>query len=166
MADIVEKLRVKAGMLLMGEPIAFGSDAKVMNEAADEIERMRVELSERCPVDAMDRGMSHVEAAVWNVWGDRCPDFEPECPCCRAWAEFDQNAKLRAENEFFKQVNHIVHEANYAQLAENAKLRAALDAWADACRVDVTMEGPCFRGIERSAAAKAWKATLDALEGK
>lgn len=40
--------------------------------------------------------MSPVEAAVYHVWGERCPDFEPECLTCRAWAEYDENAKLRA----------------------------------------------------------------------
>lgn len=64
--------------------------------AHHEIERLQTALNARCPVDAMDRGMSPVEAAVYHVWGERCPDFEPECLTCRAWAEYDENAKLRA----------------------------------------------------------------------
>jgi hypothetical protein len=24
-------------------------------------------------------------------YGPRCPDFEPDCPCCAAWAFFDRN---------------------------------------------------------------------------
>lgn len=31
-----------------------------------------------------------LEEAIREYWGERCPDFEPGCPCCRAWAEFDQ----------------------------------------------------------------------------
>lgn len=26
---------------------------------------------------------------IANYWGPRCPDFEPDCPCCKAWAAFD-----------------------------------------------------------------------------
>ena len=31
-----------------------------------------------------------LEEAISEYFGKRCPDFEPGCPCCRAWAEFDQ----------------------------------------------------------------------------
>lgn len=33
---------------------------------------------------------SLVEEAIQEHWGERCPDFEPGCPCCRAWAEYDK----------------------------------------------------------------------------
>jgi len=23
-------------------------------------------------------------------WGEKCPDYEPECPCCRAWKMFEK----------------------------------------------------------------------------
>ena len=61
-----------------------------------EVERLRAALGDRCPVDAMDRGMTPVEAAVYHVWGERCPDFEPDCMTCRAWAELDRTAAIRA----------------------------------------------------------------------
>lgn len=64
--------------------------------AHHEIERLQTALNARCPVDAMDRGMSPVEAAVYHVWGERCPDFEPECLTCKAWAEYDEIERLRA----------------------------------------------------------------------
>lgn len=38
--------------------------------------------------DMVERSL--VAEAVAEHWGERCPDFEPGCPCCRAWAEFDQ----------------------------------------------------------------------------
>lgn len=41
MTDIVERLRIKADMILMCEKIKFGSDAAVMQDAAVEIERLR-----------------------------------------------------------------------------------------------------------------------------
>lgn len=31
--------------------------------------------------------------AIISFYGERCPDFEPECPCCKVWAEYD---RLRA----------------------------------------------------------------------
>ena len=37
--------------------------------------------------------------AIREHWGERCPDFDPECWCCRAWAEYDEITRLRAENE-------------------------------------------------------------------
>lgn len=39
---------------------------------------------------------SLLEEAIQEHFGERCPDFEPGCPCCRAWAEFDEIERLRA----------------------------------------------------------------------
>lgn len=38
--DLPKRLRIMAGMLAMCERIAFGSDSAIMDEAADEIERL------------------------------------------------------------------------------------------------------------------------------
>lgn len=43
--------------------------------------------------DIVERSL--VAEAVAEHWGERCPDFESGCPCCRAWAEFDQIERLR-----------------------------------------------------------------------
>jgi len=40
-----------------------------------------------------------VAKAITEVFGERCPDFEPECHCCKAWAEFDRITTLEAELE-------------------------------------------------------------------
>src|SRR5690606_22933224 len=46
------------------------------------------------------RPMSDLVAkAITEVFGERCPDFEPECHCCKAWAEFDRITTLEAELE-------------------------------------------------------------------
>ena len=50
--------------------------------------------------------------------------------------------------------------------AENEKLRAALELYRDAVRIDATMEGPKFMGANSSALKRAWDADLAALEGK
>ena len=49
--------------------------------------------------------------AIRDYLGERCSDFDPGCLCCRAWAEYDEIARLRAENERLR-----------------AALRAAFDA--------------------------------------
>lgn len=49
---------------------------------------------------------------------------------------------------------------------ENMRLRAALELYRDAVRIDATMEGPKFMGANSSALKRAWDADLAALEGK
>jgi hypothetical protein len=44
--DITARLRTMSGMLQMGERIAYGSDAALMREAADEIASLRVQLDQ------------------------------------------------------------------------------------------------------------------------
>lgn len=46
------------------------------------------------------RGMTglgrRIEEAIKAHWGDRCPDFGPDCPTCQAWAEYDALRTARA----------------------------------------------------------------------
>ena len=49
---------------------------------------------------------------------------------------------------------------------ESMKLRAALELYRDAVRIDATMEGPKFMGANSSALKRAWDADRAALEGK
>ena len=41
-----EQLRIKAGVMQMGEKIAWGSDTALMEQAADEIDRLGAELAQ------------------------------------------------------------------------------------------------------------------------
>lgn len=50
--------------------------------------------------------------------------------------------------------------------AENERLRAALDLYREAVRIDATMESPKFMGSNASALKRAWDADRAALEGK
>ena len=34
--------------------------------------------------------MKLIKHAIKEYYGKRCPDFEPECVVCQAWAEFDE----------------------------------------------------------------------------
>jgi hypothetical protein len=40
-----------------------------------------------------------MEAEVTEYWGPRCPDYEPECPCCKAWAHFDKTGEVLKVDE-------------------------------------------------------------------
>ena len=70
--------------------------------------------------------------AIREYWGERCPDFEPGCPCCRAWIEYDEITRLRADNE---------------------RLRAALKEIADFHTWEDISNEECMRDIARAALA-------------
>ena len=52
--------------------------------------------------------------AITEAFGERCEDFEPDCWCCRAWAELDDltaapaEARDKALEEAAKQVDYSV----------------------------------------------------------
>ena len=48
--------------------------------------------------------------------------------------------------------------------AENERLRAALEAWNHAVRIDVLMEGPRYMGVSGEAGKRAWEMTRAALK--
>ena len=84
---------------------------------------------------------------------------------------------LRAENERLRTYAlkaFTVIEAEFWQqnsdlgkaLLENEKLRAVLELYREAVRIDATMEGPKFMGSNTSALKRAWDADLAALGGK
>ena len=38
--------------------------------------------------------MKLIKEAVKEYYGKRCPDFEPECVVCQAWAEYDKAKQM------------------------------------------------------------------------
>lgn len=38
-----------------------------------------------------------VAEAITKYWGDRCSNYEPNCPCCEAWAKYDAMTSTSAE---------------------------------------------------------------------
>lgn len=41
--------------------------------------------------DAAADAIRQMVSPVWiEFYGERCPEFEPECLCCRKWAELDK----------------------------------------------------------------------------
>ena len=43
--------------------------------------------------------MKLIKKAIKEYYGKRCPDHEPECVVCQAWAEYD-SAKRRQRREY------------------------------------------------------------------
>ena len=39
--------------------------------------------------------MKLIRDAVTEQWGERCPDFDPDCYCCLAWREIDELEALQ-----------------------------------------------------------------------
>ena len=56
MSDIIKRLRIKAGMIQMGERIEWGSDSGLMYEAADVIEQLMARDEQYTPADMADQG--------------------------------------------------------------------------------------------------------------
>lgn len=48
---------------------------------------------------------------ITEDWGDRCSDFEPECPCCQMWAMHDAIDALSSENAALKAERDRLREA-------------------------------------------------------
>lgn len=42
--------------------------------------------------------MTDIEEAITEHWGKRCPDFDPNCHCCKAWAEYDRLRTIEIEH--------------------------------------------------------------------
>jgi len=88
--------------------------------------------------------MSKIKEAIREYWGERCPDFDPTCPTCQAWAEFD--ALRTPETPASDRV--LVAEAA-------GKIRdAAGDADASAVVEALTKARDTFRDYERMHRAK------------
>jgi hypothetical protein len=85
-ADLVRRLRTKAGMLRMGEPIAWGSDADAIEEAADIIDRITRERDE-----ARDsrRDTWRKLLRLWDIAEGYDPDDDDDGPRCRDCADED-----------------------------------------------------------------------------
>lgn len=45
----------------------------------------------------MTDNKNYIAEAITAHWGERCPDTEPGCPCCDAWAQFDTIVVARTE---------------------------------------------------------------------
>lgn len=68
--NLPKQLRIKAGMVLMGEAIEWGSDAALMDQAAAEIERLQALLK------LANHGLVAANTALRKVVNQRKSDVE------------------------------------------------------------------------------------------
>lgn len=40
-----------------------------------------------------------IAEAITEYWGERCPDFDADCPCCKAWKQFDALSTLQGAEQ-------------------------------------------------------------------
>jgi hypothetical protein len=59
---------------------------KTMDEIVDDVMN---DITDRNP-SFMANVIRIVEKQWLKEWGERCPEYEPECPCCVAWRKFDK----------------------------------------------------------------------------
>ena len=100
----------------LAELVQCGCDscAAREGEVAAEITRLRAESANLLTADEQRFDLKkkelrdlwgHIEthgsiyASIRSTFGERCKDVHPICGTCRAWEEYDEVGKLRAENE-------------------------------------------------------------------
>lgn len=54
------------------------------------IEIHNLEMSEEMLDQRWNEAKERTAAAVTEYFGERCPEFEPQCECCRRWRAFDE----------------------------------------------------------------------------
>lgn len=76
MSDLPKRLRIKAGMIQLGEKIAWGSDTELMYEAADRIETLESNLeAEREKVRVLRVALDEISAKALQA---TAPELEGE----------------------------------------------------------------------------------------
>lgn len=61
--------------------------------------------------------MSRLEEAIKDYWGERCDEYEPECPTCKAWHEYDATLnKLNEAQTLLKTCRATLNMAGYYDL--------------------------------------------------
>lgn len=63
--------------------------------------------------------MNKIEEVMAEYWGERCPDYEPECPTCQAWAEYDKLTDERNRAfDLLKKCRAVLNMAGYYDLVQ------------------------------------------------
>ena len=62
--------------------------------------------------------MKLIKKAIKEYYGKRCPDFEPECVVCQAWAEFDEAKRVINQKRFIRKYYPMLTEQQKADLAK------------------------------------------------
>lgn len=89
-----------------------------------------------------------IKEALTEHYGMRCPSFDPNCRCCKAWSELDElTNRIELQQSRIKELN----EAGAALIKEAAALREAAKGAADA--IDEVLNGASETGRSNLAAA-------------
>lgn len=101
---------------------------------------------------------SLIAEALTDYYGPRCPGFEPECHCCKAWAQFDALA-ARPEPKGVEEALAAKYPAEAVIEGDNIVIRiptaaipVAFEAWPDAPRNDEA--DPLYRVTDAATFAK------------
>jgi len=65
------------------------SDAVIFEDTSETVRK--VMAGEVAPVWKAPLSARRIMEAYW---GERCPDYEPECPACKAWEHFDRTNEV------------------------------------------------------------------------
>ena len=69
--DLVKRLTIKAGVMEMGEKIAWGSDTSLMREAADRIEELEAKLAKAVEIiEAYGEDEGYILRRVSNIYDE------------------------------------------------------------------------------------------------
>ena len=60
--------------------------------------------------------MKLIKHAIKEYYGKRCPDFEPECIVCQAWAEYDKAKRVINQKRFIRKYYPMLTEQQKADL--------------------------------------------------
>lgn len=80
MTDLVKRLRIKAGMIELGELIAWGSDSALMREAADVLEGVGAAPQPNAPTFQLGDHVRKTKGSQWKgrVVGTYSTSLTPE----------------------------------------------------------------------------------------
>jgi nitric oxide reductase large subunit len=109
--DLVKRLTIKAGVMEMGEKIAWGSDTSLMREAADRIEALTEQL-EAARADAKE-----AEAYAEGL--------ERDLKTCRMAQVVMENGIAQVEGEFARAMKHVMDYSNDRHLVAFARATLA-----------------------------------------
>ena len=89
-----------------------------------------------------DNPYDYIAEAITGQWGERCPDYEPQCACCAAWAQYDAlKARVAVPRDWrcvpaeptpamLRSATGLTN-ANYAGAAINTRMRDAYKCMLD-----------------------------------
>jgi hypothetical protein len=163
MSDLVKRLYKTPLYYGNGEASALGE------EAADEIARLTAEVEKLTTALAhADEQAKKIEAALWPT-AELNARLTAEVESLRALAATCNCGGMDDGNHFSDCPYLLSLESprraieNAALTARVAELEAILQAWDNAVRIDVLMEGPRYMGVDLRRGRDAWEKTSAAL---